>query len=71
VDASRIGEEGLHRLKALLGQRHGDQPVFLHLVSGGREVVLDARELRVAATPELRGELEEMLGPGTVWQADR
>lgn len=71
VDASRVGEDGLHRLKELLGRRRGEQPVFLHLFSGGREVVLDAREFRVAATPELRAELEGMLGPGSVWQADR
>jgi hypothetical protein len=69
VDASRVGEEGLHRLKELLGSRRGDQQVYLHLLSGGREVILDAQDLRVSATPELRAELEGMLGPGSVWQA--
>ena len=71
VDAVRLGEDGLSRLKELLGRRPGEQPVFLHLLSGAREVVLDVREVRVAATPELRAELERMLGPGTVWQGER
>ena len=69
VDASRVGEEGLRRLRELLGQRRGDQHVFLHLLSDGREVILDARDLRVSATPELEAELEGMLGPGNVWRA--
>jgi len=68
VDTTRFGEEGLHRLRDLLGRRQGGDPVFLHLVSAGREVVLTARELRVAATPELHGELEALLGRGSVWQ---
>jgi DNA polymerase III alpha subunit len=69
VDTSRVGEAGLTRLRELLGQRRGDQPVYLHLLSDGREVVLDARDVRVAATPELQAELEAMLGPGSVWRA--
>ncbi|MGH2398352.1 MAG: DNA polymerase III subunit alpha [bacterium] len=68
VDTARFGEEGLHRLRDVLGQRRGEQPVFLHLLSAGREVVLNARDLRVAATPELRTELETLFGPGSVWQ---
>ncbi|HEY6103648.1 MAG TPA: OB-fold nucleic acid binding domain-containing protein, partial [bacterium] len=69
VDAAQMGEEGLQRLRELLGSRRGDQPVYLHLLRGGREVILDAQGLRVSATPELRAELEGMLGPGSVWQA--
>lgn len=68
VDTARVGEEGLHRLHDLLGRRRGEQPVVLHLVSPGREVVLNARELRVMATPELRTELETLFGAGSVWQ---
>ncbi|HET6946179.1 MAG TPA: DNA polymerase III subunit alpha, partial [bacterium] len=68
VDTARVGEEGLHRLHDLLGRRRGEQPVVLHLVSSGREVVLNARELRVMATPELRTELETLFGAGSVWQ---
>jgi DNA polymerase-3 subunit alpha len=68
VDAVRFGEEGLHRLKELLGRRRGDQPVVLHLLMSGREVVLDARDVKVAATADLRAELEEWLGAGSVWQ---
>jgi len=68
VDTARFGEEGLHRLRDVLGRRRGEQPVFLHLLSAGREVVLNARDLRVAATPELRTELETIFGPGSVWQ---
>jgi hypothetical protein len=68
VDTARVGEEGLHRLRELLGRRHGEHPVVLHLVTPGREVVLNARDLRVAATPELRTELETLFGAGCVWQ---
>jgi DNA polymerase III subunit alpha len=71
LDTSRVGEEELRRVKEMLGQRRGDQQVYLHLLSDGREVVLDARDLRVSATPELQAELEAMLGPGSVWQAGR
>jgi hypothetical protein len=69
VDASRVGEEGLRRLRELLGQRRGEHQVFLHLLSDAREVILDARDLRVSATPELEAELVGMLGPGNVWRA--
>jgi hypothetical protein len=68
VDAGQLGEEGLHRLKEMLGRRHGDLPVLLHVRASDREVVMDARELRVAASAELQAELETLLGAGAVWQ---
>jgi DNA polymerase-3 subunit alpha len=68
VDASRFGQEGLHRLKGLLSMRTGNQPVVLHLLTGGQEVVLDAREIKVTASEDLRAELEAWLGAGSVWQ---
>lgn len=68
VDAAQFGEEGLRQLKDLLAQRQGDLPVFLHLRTAGREVVLDAKELRVTVTDELRAALERLLGAGSVWQ---
>jgi len=68
VEVAQCGEEGLQRLRDLLGRRRGGDPVFLHLISAGREVVLNAREVRVTATPELRRELEALLGRGSVWQ---
>src|SRR2546425_10629579 len=68
VDAGQLGEEGLHRLKELLGRRHGDLPVLLHVRASDREVVMDARDLRVAASAELQAELETLLGAGAVWQ---
>src|SRR5207302_11284500 len=66
VDTARLGEAGLHRLKALLAQRRGDLPVFLHLLASGREVVMSARDLRVAATAELEADIEGLLGAGSV-----
>src|SRR5947209_3450095 len=68
VDTARLGEAGLHRLKALLAQRRGDLPVFLHLLASGREVVMSVRDLRVAATAELEAEIEGLLGAGSVWR---
>jgi len=68
VDTARLGEAGLHRLKALLAQRRGDLPVFLHLLASGREVVMSARDLRVTATAELEAEIEGLLGAGSVWR---
>lgn len=68
VDATRFGQEGLHRLKELLAMRRGDHPVVLHLLTGGQEIVLNAREMRVAVSEELRTELEAWLGTGSVWQ---
>ena len=68
VDTGQFGEEGLRRLKALLGGRPGDVPVCLHLLAGGREVVMSARELRVAVSTELQTEIESLLGAGSVWR---
>jgi len=68
VDTVQFGEDGLHRLKALLARRRGDTPVYLHLQMSGREVVMSARDLRVAPSRELQSELEDLLGTGTVWQ---
>jgi hypothetical protein len=68
VDTARVGEEGLTRLHDVLGRRRGPEPVILHLLSAGREVVLNARQLSVAATLELRTELEQLCGAGSVWQ---
>ncbi|HXF82709.1 MAG TPA: DNA polymerase III subunit alpha [bacterium] len=68
VDAARVGEDGLERLHAALGRRKGPASVVLHIVRGGREVVLQAREISVAATAELASELETLCGAGSVWQ---
>jgi hypothetical protein len=35
---------------------------------GGSEVVVNAPELRVAASAELQAELEELFGAGNIWQ---
>jgi len=67
VDTARCGEEGLRRLKALLGGRPGEMPVCLHLLASGREVVMSARELRVAPSTELQADIERLLGEGSVW----
>jgi DNA polymerase-3 subunit alpha len=69
VDAVRFGETGLRQLKEALGRRQGDRPVVLHLLTGNHEVVVNARDLRVAASTELQTELEELCGVGNVWQS--
>src|SRR5437667_15457 len=68
VDTPRLGEAGLHRVRALLAQRRGDLPVSLPLLASGREVVMSARDLRVTATAELEAEIEGLLGAGSVWR---
>jgi len=69
VDAVRVGETGLRQLKEALGRRQGDRPVVLHLLTGNHEVVVNARDVRVAASTELQTELEELCGVGNVWQS--
>jgi DNA polymerase-3 subunit alpha len=44
----------------------GPVPVFLHVVLPSHEVVVRARGLTVDASPELRGKLDALLGPGAV-----
>jgi DNA polymerase-3 subunit alpha len=68
VDEGHLGEEGLHRLKEVLGRQRGDLPVLLHVRASDREVVMSAQDLRVAASAELQAELEALLGTGAVWQ---
>ncbi len=68
VDAAQLGEDGLHRLKEVLGRQPGDLPVLLHVRGSEREVVMSARDLRVAPSAELHAELEALLGTGAVWQ---
>ncbi len=68
LDTGKFGEEGLHRLKALLSGQRGERPVVLHLVTSGGEVVLSASDVRVADTPDLESELRQWLGAGSVWQ---
>ncbi|HEY3247607.1 MAG TPA: DNA polymerase III subunit alpha [bacterium] len=68
LDTGLFGEEGLHRLKALLSSQAGDRPVVLHLLSGGREVVLTVSGVQVADTPDLEDALRQWLGADSVWQ---
>ncbi len=68
VDTRRCGEEGLLRLREVLGRRRGSAPVFLHLITGGREVVMNARDLQVLPSADLVAEIEQLLGAGSVWQ---
>ncbi|MGQ0572251.1 MAG: DNA polymerase III subunit alpha [Armatimonadota bacterium] len=71
VDAERHGEHGLQRLRELLGRHRGDRPVLLTVRADGREVRMQAGDLRVASTPGVVEEIEGLLGPRTAsWVAD-
>jgi DNA polymerase-3 subunit alpha len=63
VDADRHGEDGLMRLRDLLARHRGDRPVLLTVRAAGREVRLQAPDLRVASTPVVVEEIEALLGP--------
>jgi DNA polymerase-3 subunit alpha len=65
VDADRLGEDGLQRLRALLGRHPGDRPVVLTVRASGREVRMQAGGLRVTADPQVVDEIEGLLGPRT------
>jgi DNA polymerase-3 subunit alpha len=68
LDAERHGEEGLRRLRELLGRHRGDRPVVLTVRAGGREVRMQAGDLRVASSPQIVAEIESLLGPqSAVW----
>ncbi|MDR7518486.1 MAG: DNA polymerase III subunit alpha [Armatimonadota bacterium] len=67
LDADRHGEDGLHRLRALLDRHQGDRPVLLTVRADGREVQMEAGDLRVAPTAAVVQEVEELLGPSTAW----
>jgi DNA polymerase-3 subunit alpha len=68
VDTRRCGEDGLLRLREVLRRRRGPAPVFLHLITGGQEVVMNPRELLVLPSADLQAEIEQLLGAGSVWQ---
>jgi DNA polymerase-3 subunit alpha len=63
VDAERHGEDGLVRLRDLLARHRGDRPVLLTVRADGRDVRLQAPDLRVASTPMVVEEIEALLGP--------
>jgi DNA polymerase-3 subunit alpha len=72
LDAERHGEEGLRRLKELLGRHPGDRPVVLTVRAGGREVRMQAGDLRVASSRRIVEEIESLLGPrSAVWMPPR
>jgi DNA polymerase-3 subunit alpha len=72
LDADRHGDAGLRRLRDVLARYPGDRTVLLSVRAGGREVTMQAGELRVAASPRVVQEVEELLGPhSAAWIAHR
>ncbi len=72
LDADRHGEEGLQRLRELLGRHRGDRPVMLTVRADGREVRMQAPGLRVTSGEDVVQEIEGLLGPRTAaWVSDR
>ncbi|HET8679787.1 MAG TPA: DNA polymerase III subunit alpha, partial [bacterium] len=65
LDADRHGEDGLHRLRDLLGRHRGDRPVLLTVRADGREVRLQAPGVRVASGKDVVAAIEDLLGPRT------
>jgi DNA polymerase-3 subunit alpha len=71
VDAGRYGEDGLRRLREILDRHPGDRPVLLTVRAEGREVRMQAGDLKVARGPAVVEQVERLLGPHTVeWVAD-
>ncbi len=66
LDADRHGEDGLHQLRELLARHRGDRPVLLTVRADGREVRMQAGDLRVKASQAVVDEIEGLLGPSTV-----
>ncbi|MDR7544400.1 MAG: DNA polymerase III subunit alpha [Armatimonadota bacterium] len=72
LDADRHGDAGLRRLRDLLARYPGDRTVLLSVHAGGREVKMQAGELRVAASPRVVQEIEGLLGPqSAAWVTHR
>ncbi|MGH2404826.1 MAG: DNA polymerase III subunit alpha, partial [bacterium] len=65
LDADRHGEDGLHRLRDLLGHHRGDRPVLLTVRADGREVHMQAPGLRVTSGQGVVTAIEGLLGPQT------
>ncbi len=65
LDADQHGEDGLHRLRDLLGRHRGDRPVLLTVRADGREVHLQAPGVRVASGKDVVAAIEGLLGPRT------
>ncbi len=65
LDADRHGEDGLVRLRELLGRYRGDRPVVLTVRADGREVKMQAGGLRVMPGSAVVKEIEGLLGPST------
>jgi hypothetical protein len=69
INASALDEDLLERLAHLFGDRPGKCDVYLHCVTPGQaDVVIHATgACRVAATADLRIEVERILGEDALW----
>ncbi|MGQ0551011.1 MAG: DNA polymerase III subunit alpha [Armatimonadota bacterium] len=65
LDADRHGEDGLQRLRDLLGRHRGDRPVLLTVRADGRDVRMQAPGVRVASGQDVVTAIENLLGPRT------
>ncbi|HLC40416.1 MAG TPA: hypothetical protein VJO34_02165, partial [Methylomirabilota bacterium] len=59
-------EKQLATLRTLCVEFRGPVPLYLHVLLPEREVVVRARELSVRPDPSLIGQVEELLGTGSV-----
>ena len=67
VDTSRFEKDSLEKAKGLLKSYPGNSPVYLHLLSTDREVVIAAPdELKVAPSEKFIKDIETLLGQRSV-----
>ena len=67
VDTSRFEKDSLEKVKGLLKSYPGNSPVYLHLLSTDREVVIAVPdELRVVPSEKFIKDIEMLLGDGSI-----
>jgi len=67
VDASGLEKDSLEKVKGLLKSYPGNSPVYLHLLSTDREVVIAVPdELRIIPSEKFIKDIEAFLGQGSV-----
>ncbi len=68
----RLEKENLVRLKEILSSHGGKHNIYLHFSNrGGGEAIIRSKSIKVGFTDSLISEVEDLLGPKSLWLNDK